>query len=212
MSKSWHELTIAFSGIVLAAKQVAQLAKTGYLKSDDFETSVNSLFIRNPETTEATYGSGTNLVDALKELENLLNHHRDPKNADLLRYVLGILHLQKKLSKRKEMLYVIGNRLEKAEHQAKHFGATHENVIGNLADIYLETLSKFPYRIQVTGEAAYLQQARVAAQIRVLLLAAVRSATLWRQLGGSRWQLLIYRNQMAKTAHELHLAFKQPVH
>lgn len=212
MSKSWQELTIAFSGIVLAAKQVAQLAKTGYLKTDDFETSVRSLFERNPASTLATYGSEVNLVDAMLELETLLNHHKDPKNADLLRYVLGILHLQKKLSKRKEMLYVIGTRLEKAEHQATHFGVTHDNVIGNIADIYTDTLSKFPYRIQVTGDAAYLQQTRVASQIRVLLLSAIRSATLWRQLGGSRWQLLLYRSQMAKTAHELHLSYKQPVH
>ncbi|WGO96829.1 high frequency lysogenization protein HflD [Saccharophagus degradans] len=209
MSKSWRELTIAFAGIVLATKQVAQLAKTGYLKTDEFETSVRSLFERNPVSTEATYGSGHNLAEAFEELEKLLNNHRDPRNADLLRYVLGVLHLQKKLIKRKEMLYVIGNRLEKAETQAQHFGITHDNVISNIAEIYTDTLSKFPYRIQVTGEATYLQQTRVASQIRVLLLAAIRSATLWRQLGGSRWQLLLYRNQMAKHAHELYLEFKR---
>lgn len=43
------------------------------------------------------------------------------------------------------------------------------------------------------GDYNYLQQARIANQIRALLLAAIRSATLWRQVGGSRWQLLLQR-------------------
>lgn len=197
---SWRELTFAFGGVVHAARQVAQLAKTGYLNTDQFEVSVNSLFQRNPQNTEEVLSGGAHMDEAFEVLRELLNNHRDVRNSDVLRYTLGIVHLQKKLSRRKEMLYVIGNRLEQAEKQAHHFGVTHDNVIGNIADVYTDTLSKFPYRIQVTGEYSYLQQPRVANQVRVLLLAGIRSATLWRQLGGTRLHLLFYRKPMAEAA------------
>ena len=39
-----------------------------------------------------------------------------------------------------------------------------------------------------------------AAAIRALLLAGVRSALFWRQLGGRRWQLLFFRNRLSNTA------------
>jgi high frequency lysogenization protein len=38
----------------------------------------------------------------------------------------------------------------------------------------------------------------VVSEIRALLLAAVRSALLWRQLGGSQWQFLLARRAMVE--------------
>ena len=76
--------------------------------------------------------------------------------------------------------------------------ATHDNVIANLGTLYTETLSTFRFRIQVNGDYNYLQQQRIANQIRALLLASVRSAILWRQVGGNRLQLLFYRKNIAE--------------
>lgn len=196
MEKTWRNIAIALAGAAQAVSLVEQLAKTGYLRSDEFETAVTSLFEQNPPNTEAVFGSATNIRQGIQVLLNLLENHRDPKNADALRYMLGVIHIQKRLSRRNEVLQIIGTRLEKAEYQIQHFGNTHENVISNIADIYTDTISKFQYRIQVTGEYSYLQQPRLAAQVRVLLLAAIRAITLWRQIGGSRWQLLFYRNKI----------------
>ncbi len=203
MEKTWRNIAIALAGAAQAANLVEQLAKTGYLSTDEFETAVNSLLIQSPETTESVYGDVHNLRRGLEALERLLNNHRSPKNADLLRYMLGVMHLQKRLARRSEVLYVIGNRLEKVDAQVQHFGTTHDNVVSNIADIYTDTISKFQYRIQVMGEPAYLQQSRVASQIRALLLAAIRSITLWRQVGGSRWQLLLYRGKITEATEQL---------
>ena len=144
----------------------------------------------------------TCVEEGFEILVELIRNHRAPKNADILRYVLGVMHLQRRLSRRSEMLYIIGNRLESANKQVEHFGVSHDNVIANLAEIYTDTISKLPYRIQVTGEFEYLQQARVANQVRVLLLAAIRATTLWRQNGGSRWQLIFNRSKLANEASE----------
>lgn len=203
MERSWRNLAIALAGAVQAVHLVEQLAKTGYLKSDPFETAINSLINQNPTSAADVFGDIHRLRTGFEVLNELLTHHRDPKNADLLRYTLGVMHIQKRLARRKDVLYVIGNRLEKAATQIQHFGPSHDNVVSNIADIYSDTISKFQYRIQVTGEYHYLQQPRVASQIRCLLLAAIRAITLWRQIGGSRWQLLIYRNALAEASETL---------
>ncbi|WP_086931363.1 high frequency lysogenization protein HflD [Agarilytica rhodophyticola] len=196
MEKTWRNIAIALAGAAQAINLVEQLAKTGYLRSEEFEIAVDSLFEQNPENTESVFGSVQQLRLGLQILLSLLESHRDPKNADALRYMLGVIHIQKRLAKRNDVMNIIGSRLQKAQYQVQHFGKTHENVVSNIADIYTDTISKFQYRIQVTGEYSYLQQPRLAAQVRVLLLAAIRAITLWRQIGGSRWQLLFYRNKI----------------
>jgi high frequency lysogenization protein len=50
------------------------------------------------------------------------------------------------------------------------------------------------------GDYQHLQQPRIANQIRTLLFAAVRSAVLWRQLGGSRLKVFLKRRQLQNTA------------
>ncbi len=65
-----------------------------------------------------------------------------------------------------------------------------------LDEIYQKTVSSLGKRIQVVGDAASLQQPTTAARIRALLLAAVRFAWLWGQLGGRRWQFLLQRRRL----------------
>lgn len=203
MHKTWRNITIALAGAIQDANLVEQLAKTGYLNTEEFETAVMSLLAHSPDSTESVFGSISRVHHGLEILIDLLENHRSPKYSDILRYILGVMHLQKRLARRADVLYIISNRLDKANDQVQHFGMTHDNVISNIAEIYTDTISKFQYRIQVMGEYSYLQQPRVASQVRVLLLAAIRSVTLWRQVGGSRVQLLFYRNRLKTTAEAL---------
>ncbi|HEY2623539.1 MAG TPA: DUF489 family protein, partial [Dyella sp.] len=48
-----------------------------------------------------------------------------------------------------------------------------------------------------------LQQPNVVEKVRTNLLAAVRSAVLWRQLGGRQWQMVLYRRQCSMLARGL---------
>lgn len=180
-----------------------KLARTGYLDSQQFATSVTSLFEQNPSDVEAVFGGTAKVERGLEVLIDLLKNSRSKECTTIIRYCLGVFHLQRKLHKNKPMLDTIGKRLEQARNQVEHFGVAHENVIANLASIYTETVSTFPFRIQVAGEYQYLQQKRVADQVRVLLLAAVRAATLWRQIGGSRIQLVFYRARVLAAAEHL---------
>ncbi len=203
MTDKLENPTIALAGLFQAAGLVEQLAKTGYVPSDAYRCTIESLFALDPPNTRAVYGhSLANLTPGLEILQATLETDNQ-RHKDALRYSLGILHLQRKLSGRKDMLGVLGTRLNQAARQAEHFSTTHENVVGNLGDLYKETISTFRFRIQVTGDQGYLQQARIANQVRALLLAGIRSATLWRQVGGSRWQLIFQRKKLAQTVDRL---------
>lgn len=203
-NRKWNNIVISMAGIFQAASLVEQLAKTGRVPSPPLETAIASLFDMNPDSVLSVYGNNTaNLDRGLNSLVDAFGQRGQDKNPDTLRYVLSLLHLQKKLSQRQDMLGVIGKRLEQAGQQAEHFGQSHDNVIANLASIYSDTISTFRFRIQVTGDFTYLQQERIANQIRALLLAGIRSGVLWRQSGGSRLHLLTSRKAMARTAQEM---------
>lgn len=204
MKSSWRDITIALAGILQATAQVEQIAKTGYLKTDEFETSVKSLFATNPQDTLDVFGGNiANLQSGLEKLDEMLSQYKRAPSTDIFRYALGVMHIQKRLNRKKGVLGVISDRLEHAAQQSQHFGYTHDNIVSNIADVYSNTISKFQYRIQVTGNYNYLQQDRVANQVRTLLLAGIRAAMLWRQLGGSRWQFILYRGDIIEACHEL---------
>jgi high frequency lysogenization protein len=198
VSKNWQDITIALAGVFQATAMVEQVAKTGQIPAEALQCSIESMLDLNPESTLSVYGGNLeNLRSGLEVMRELLRPGSQ-QHRETLRYGLGVLHLQKKLAGRPDMLKVIGSRLEQVAQQALHFSSTHENVIANLGTLYTETLSTFRFRIQVNGDYNYLQQQRIANQIRALLLASVRSAILWRQVGGNRLQLLFYRKQIAQ--------------
>jgi len=202
VSKNLQDITLALAGVVQAAMLVEQVAKTGQVQQDAYKCSIESLFDLNPASTLAVYGgSAQNLRIGLEALRDMLAGQH--KNQEAMRYALGALHLQKKLASRKDMLNTIASRIAQATSQAEHFSSTHDNVIGNLGQVYSETISTFRFRIQVMGDYNYLQQTRIASQIRALLLASIRSAMLWRQLGGNRWQLLLQRKALAAQVEQL---------
>lgn len=193
---NWKEQALALAGVFQAAILVERLAKTGTAPGEQLETGVYSLFQQNPETAEDVFGGVEKLLPGLRAARQLLATRQHPEYTDCLRYVLSMLYLQRQLAKKPDLLSIIGSRLEKAQTQTDHFGTGHENVFANLASIYSDTLSTFRFRIQVLGDFNYLQQQRIANQIRTMLFAGVRAATLWRQLGGRRLQLLFKRKKL----------------
>ena len=202
MSKNLEDITLALAGVIQAALLVEQIAKTGQAQQDAYKCSIESLFDQSPVSTRAVYGGDAHhLRIGLEGLREMLNGQQNHPEA--MRYALGTLHLQKKLAGNSAMLNTLGTRFAQAAAQAEHFSSTHDNVIGNLGQLYSETISTFRFRIQVMGDYNYLQQTRIASQIRALLLAGIRSAILWRQVGGNRWQLLLQRKALTQAIDKL---------
>lgn len=188
---------LALCGIFEAAALVDRLAKTGQISEAPLGCLLGSLLVRNPRDTLEVYGGDHyNLRDGARALAGALERNPQQLPRETLRYAVALIALERQLARRSDMLQVIGSRLQQIEQQVELFGITHDNVIAACAALYQDTLSTFRQRIQVHGEMRFLQDTRNAEKIRALLLAGIRSAMLWRQLGGRRWQLLLGRKRM----------------
>ena len=122
---------------------------------------------------------------------------------EVMRYALSIVHLEGRLRKNSHMMNQLGESIQSSVRQADHFHITHESVIGSLADTYKQTLSTLSFRIKVSGNPQILQNSLNANKVRALLLAGIRAAILWRQVGGRRWHLLFNRKRYIKDAQSL---------
>jgi high frequency lysogenization protein len=203
MSKPFSDRVLALAGVFQATALVDQIARRGIIPQAEFETCIASLFEIDPPTTEAVYGSRHELKLGLNALLEQLRSDTSRRNPYLLRYALGLLQLERKLSARQEMLGYIGKELDAASQQVRHFGLTHANVIARLADIYSHTISPLQPRIMVSGENNHLQNPDNVNKVRALLLAGMRSAVLWRQCGGRRWHLLFQRKRILESGNNL---------
>jgi high frequency lysogenization protein len=72
-----------------------------------------------------------------------------------------------------------------------------------IAELYTQTISTLSPRIVVNGRPQHLQIDRTVNWIRTLLFASLRSAVLWRQLGGGRFSLMFGRKKMLEEAQSL---------
>ena len=81
--------------------------------------------------------------------------------------------------------------------------AAMRDAVVRLGEVYAELVSPLGPKVMVAGNPVYLSQPGVVAEIRAALLAALRAAVLWRQVGGSWWDLLLSRRRMVETAKEL---------
>lgn len=192
---------LALAGMCQAASLVHQVATDGQLDEASAKICWQSLFITDPQHISDVYG-GTeclhNLRPGLLILKDLFSQNKQAPIAELTRYLIGMIHLQGKLSKTSGALQSIGEQLDHCQRQVELYGIEHANVTASLAEIYTQNLSQFRFRIQVTGNPVHLQQASNANRVRSLLLAGIRSAILWRQVGGRRWQFVLGKTKFQR--------------
>lgn len=199
-----HDRVIALSALMQAVSLVQQIAETGRVDNDDMQIMLESLMIMDAPDTESVYGGVDHLRTGLQQFIQQLSKRKQPGDIVVLRYAIGILHLQRKLAKRPAMLDLIFRELEQIPQQIEYFGSiTSPQVIARFADIYQRTLSELTPRIQVFGDPGFLQQADNVNRIRALLLTGIRAAVLWQQKGGRRWQFLFQSNKLLQAATEL---------
>ncbi len=192
-----QEQLIALGAVFEAAFLLDKIAKSGQVSEATLGCMLGSLLVRDPQSTLEVYGGDDlNLRDGYRALLSALERDPSTLQRDSLRYALALLGLERKLAKRDDMLQIMGARLDQIQQQVQHFGLVHDNVIASCGSLYQDTLSTFSQRIQVQGDMRHLQQPSNAAKIRALLLAGIRAARLWRQLGGHRWQLVFSRRKL----------------
>ncbi|MCS3470778.1 high frequency lysogenization protein [Pseudomonas sp. JUb42] len=199
-----QEQLTALGAVFQAAVLVDRIAKTGQVSEAALNCMLGTLLVMDPkDTLEVFGGDDLNLREGYRALASALERDPQTLQREPLRYALSMLGLERQLAKRDDMLDTIGKRLPQIKSQVEHFGPTHENVIAATGALYQDTLSTLRQRIQVHGDMRNLQQPNNASKIRALLLAGIRCARLWRQVGGHRWQLVVSRRKLLKELYPL---------
>ncbi|WP_321146604.1 high frequency lysogenization protein HflD [Providencia alcalifaciens] len=204
MAKNYYDITLALAGICQASLMVQKLAHEGTFNEQDGKTMVNSLTNMNPSTTLDVFGNDeANLKTGLTALLGMLTGGNNGISAEMTRYMLSIMALERRLSKDDNAMNQLGQRIEQFERQASYFEPMSEGVFNALAGIYVDVVSPAGPRIQVTGSPDILKNTVVQAKVRATLLAGIRCAVLWQQVGGSRLQLMFSRSRLSNQAKQI---------
>lgn len=180
---------LALAGIFQALSLVRDIAREGDCDNDALEASLSSVFKLESDSARDVFGGERGVRRGLRVLVGQIEgDERDPA---LFHMLVNVMKLERSLARNPNMSARLAEGLESMQRQLQHFPVTHPTILARLADLYTANLSPLKPRITVVGNPLYLQQPAQANRVRALLLAAVRAAVLWRQLGGRRRHLLL---------------------
>ncbi|MCX8582068.1 high frequency lysogenization protein HflD [Gilliamella sp. B3482] len=207
MNNKYHHIAIALAGATQSATLIPQLANTGVCNTTIYQVSIKSIFNTSPKTTDDVYDGINNIKTGLETLITLLSSNQK-QHVELIRYLFGTLSITSKLLKNNEALDKIDQRLQRIsgiypEMNNETIDNHIDDLSYSLAGIYSDIISPLATKIKVVGKAEYLQNSLVQAKVRSSLLSCVRSAILWYQVGGSRFQFLLSRKRIVNAAQEL---------
>lgn len=177
---------LALAGVVQAAALVHRTAHGQSVPDAARDALLRTVPTRHADDLGEVFPRPADLaMGASLAVEALSGQSRTP---EVLRYSLQLVELARNLAGVPQVVEKLGRLLDDLD--------IHTPDEGQYSRIYQQTISTLGKRIQVTGEPSVLQQEPTADRIRALLLAGVRLAWLWQQLGGRRWHLLLRRRAL----------------
>ncbi|APE05428.1 MAG: lysogenization regulator HflD [Alteromonas sp.] len=194
------ENNLALAGVCQAAALVQQLARKGTADNEAVEASLSSILVTDPETPQHVFGKLGNLHVGYATLVSQISDKQATKDTELTRYIASILGLERKLAKKPKAMQELGERISHVQRQLAHVDFQNPQIVSSLASIYSDVVSPLAPRIQVAGNPDYLGQPATQHKVRALLLAGVRAAVMWRQMGGKRRNILFKRKQILNSA------------
>ena len=197
MSDAIADRTLALGGIFQAALLVQKLARRGRSDTGPMQASVKSVLVIDAIDTRSVFGGVDGVKVGLLALRDRMGRRIEADDLELARYVLGLSRLQRKMRREPGRLDALHARLEEIQRRATEVGP---DLYRDLASVYTELISQVAPRIMVHGEQGFLSDAAIVDQVRSVLLAGVRAAYLWDQLGGRQWQLLLQRAAYVNSA------------
>jgi high frequency lysogenization protein len=205
--------TLTLSAVVQSAQLVRALAHTGSAPLPAMKALIDPLFSLNALSFNTIFPDLRLARPGLEWLTVRARQRRSVKNDEVLRYTRNLLWLRTKLMADTDMQSRLGRRLQSMSPLSAQYSdpqrQTSTEPVGlhetersfeALATLYQDTISTLPFRIQVQGKVEHLQDERIANRIRALLLAGIRFAVLWHQIGGRPWHLFLLRGRINRIA------------
>jgi len=197
------ERTLALAGVFQATELVRQAAHHGTWSGYAASSCLHSLFQLEAESIAEIYGGVAKMRLGVETMLAVLQG--DNRYADSLRYTVGLLQVEKKFRRSGKLQDAVGKQLQEISGEGLDF-EQHEREdlqAHDISELYSNTVSKLSPRIVVNGKPQYLKNDRTVDWVRTLLMAGLRSATLWNQLGGGRFELMFGRKKIIQEAELL---------
>lgn len=198
-----RDQTLALAAVYQSAVMAHELANSGAVRDiKSWEVSLNSLYKIDASSTEDVFNNDvTGLALGLNTL--IKSFSKDNYYINVIKYTITLLSLASKLNQRPEMMNVIAQGLNDSKVLQNKEEPLNSAVIGKLAQIYSKTISQMQPRVIVAGQPFHLKDNKTTEKIRAILLAGIRAAVLWRQVGGTQLQLLFKRKAYMEEAKAL---------
>lgn len=209
MSDVTFEQTYALAAICQAGALIQELSRTGRIENDKLTQVLNWVTETDPRSVDCVFGQPEYVEQGFKIVHDQIGHKSHAKDAELTRYILSLMSLERKLMKNKLAVQRMGKGIDDIKRQLEHFDITDEQVVANYAGIYKDIVSPLGPKIQIFGNPHLLQQKSVQNKIRAILLAGMRATVLWRQLGGKRRNIIFRRNKWVAFAGKALSNFSQ---
>jgi len=186
---------LPLAGLVQGLRQIRRIAETGQAEASVLNTALHSIFELEPDSIADVYGGLPAIRPGLLLLRDYLaSQGQDPQ---LPKLAMSVMQIERRYSAERDMDDKVHVGIMKAKRLAeRHANPSHPEVLAALGGLYAETISHLRPKVMVQGNPHYLGQAPLVAEIRAILLASLRSAVLWRQLGGSYWDFAFRRRAM----------------
>lgn len=192
---------LALAGVFQSAALVRSAATSGSQDAAALEASIASILRIDVDSAADAFGGVAGVRLGLETLVQQLD--ANPGELAASQIAVSVLRVERKLARNGPMLGSLREGIQALQRQVEHLGLVHSSVLARLSELYASTLSNLRPRVVVQGNPLYLQQPAQVERIRSTLLAGVRAAVLWRQLGGSQWHLLFKRKQLVMLARGL---------
>lgn len=189
-----QERVLALAGLAQALKQVRRIAETGQADAAVLGTALQSVLRVDAASAADVYGGAGNVRPGLRLLHGYLNNLPDDEQIPKLAF--AVMQLERRFVNDHEMVQRVQRGIAAANVEAAHTSPTHPQVLGSLGTLYADTVSHLRPRVMVQGNPHYLGQADIVSEIRAVLMAALRSTVLWRQMGGNYLDFLLRRKQL----------------
>lgn len=206
--------TLALAALFQCCTQIQRVARTGYVDPHAAAAVIRGLIITNPQSCTDIYAPNQLLV-GFRQVAASFSSQAGSKSAETIeitKNVFKIIGLTLTIMRNDAVFNKLGDDIDAARtavlarypdyEQGRPEIVLSQDCLHDFSELYQSLVSpNFP-RLMIYGEEAYLSRVENQEMIRTLLLAAIRAAVLWRQLGGRRRFLFFRRKAIVRCAQQ----------
>lgn len=195
-----EQRVLALAGVCQCALLAQELARRGHAQPEPLRCALESILVVNQTDPEIALGGVQGVYAGLPDLAR---KNPDPSAVERLRYAIAMIDIQKRLRRDTTTASRLRAQLDEIRDGGAILNLVSPEGISALAGIYSTTLSLLTPKIIIRGSEQHLKDEDIVLKVRSVLLAGVRAAYLFHELGGRKWQIFIGRKKLADSASRL---------